>query len=156
MQVNRTVLLVEADLRSPVLADKFGSKPPFGLVDYLLSDTPLSECIVDVGIDGLFLLPARAAQVKSSELLASPKMQTLVKELKSRVPGGIVVYDLPPLLVGDDALTLINQVDACLLVISEGSTPRRDIERSIELVGKEALIGTVLNKSQDRPQASYY
>ena len=66
-----------------------------------------------------------------------------------------MLYDLPPLLLTDDALVFLRLVDACLLVVEEGSTRRADIERAMELLRGVNLIGTVLNKARHTASRNY-
>jgi len=108
--VDHTVLLVDADLRRPCLQTYFGLDPAPGLNDYLLRDTGLPECLVNPGIERLVLLTVGTPVQNSSEVLGSPKMFNLANELKGRYPDRFVIYDLPPLLTGDDALVLLPQL----------------------------------------------
>jgi capsular exopolysaccharide synthesis family protein len=147
MHVDRTVLLVDLDLRRPSLHKYFGVEPEAGLTDYLLNDVPLSSCLINPGIERLVILPVRTALQASSELLSTSKMIALTKELKVRYPDRIVIYDLPPVLVSDDALAFLQHVDCCLFVVQDGQTPKGDIVRAAELLANSEVIGMVLNKS---------
>ncbi len=146
-EVDQTVLLVDADLRHPSVDKMFGLKPKVGLSDYLMSDTPLEEMLIHPGIGGFVILPGGKPLQNSSEMLRSPKMVRLVKELKSRYPTRIVIFDLPPLLSAADALAFAPYVDAALLVVEEAKSKTEDITRAAGLLGSTHLIGTVLNKS---------
>ena len=122
-EVHRTVLLVDLDFRNPNVHKRFNCNIDYGLVDYLLDDVPLSDILINPGIDRLVILPAGDnPTVNSSELIASPKMVYLVDELKSRCPSRLIVFDLPPILLSDDALAFSPFVDASLVVVSEGLT----------------------------------
>lgn len=148
MEVNYTVLLVDADLRHPNVHNYFGLEPESGLSDYLLSDKPLQELLVHpAGIQGLVVLPGGKSLPNSSEMLNSPKMSRLVEELKTRYPSRIVLFDLPPLLATADAIAFTPYVDAALLVLEEGKTSTQDAQHATELLKDTHLIGAVLNKS---------
>lgn len=152
MEVNYTVLLVDADLRHPNVHTYFGLEPEFGLSDYLLSDKPLQELLVHpAGIQGLVVLPGGKPLTNSSEMLSSPKMSRLVEELKTRYPSRIVLFDLPPLLATADAIAFAPYVDAALLVVEEGKTSTQDAQHATELLKDTHLIGAVLNKSLSIP-----
>ena len=97
----------------------------------------------------------RGTVEKSSELLASPKMQKLAHELKNRYPDRMVVYDLPPLLTTDDCLAFLPNVDAALFVAREGMTTEAQIERSRELLQNKTMIGTILNGSMQSDYDAY-
>lgn len=149
-EIHRTVLLVDLDLRNPSVHLRFELAAPRGLVDYLTSDTPLSEILLNPGIDRLVLLPAGRTMANSSELLASPKMRRLVEELKTRYPSRIIVFDLPPLLSADDALAFSPYVDTTLLVIEDGRTSKDELVRAVEMLQGVHLLGTVLNKATEK------
>lgn len=149
MEVNYTVLLVDADLRHPGVHSYFGIDAERGLSDYLTDNVPLSELLVHpANISGFVILPGGKPLLNSAEMLNSPKMIRLVEELKSRYPTRIVLFDLPPLLNAADALAFSPYVDAALLVIEEGKSRREDVRHAIELLQCTNLIGTVLNKSR--------
>lgn len=155
MDINHTVLLADVDLRRPSLQSLFGLSCGLGLSDYLLRNATIPECLVSPGIDRLVLLPAGAAINNSSELLSSPMMLRLTKELKSRYSNRIVVYDLPPLLPSDDGAVLLEQIDASILVVEDNKTPKHDIEQVLDALKEHELIATVLNKSR-YPQKRYH
>lgn len=151
-----TVLLVDVDLRRPSLHKTFGIEPKPGLSDYLVDDTPLSECLVSPDVGGLVVLPAGSPLARSSEALSSTRMAALADELKNRYPDRIVLYDLPPLLPTDDALVFLPFADAALLVIEEGRTRAPEIERAVDMLESCHLLGTVLNKSTSSDKSYAY
>lgn len=148
MEINYTVLLVDADLRHPSVHSYFGIDADNGLSDYLTSEKPLSELLVHPeGIPGFVILPGGKPLANSAEMLNSPKMARLVEELKARYPSRIVLFDLPPLLSAADALAFAPYVDAALLVLEESKTQAEDAKRAMSLLDPEKFIGSVLNKS---------
>ena len=155
-EVQHTVLLVDLDLRNPNVAKKFNLNNEFGILDYLTSDKPLVEMLVNPGIERLVLLPGTKPVENSSELLSSPKMVRLVDELKSRYPSRFVIFDLPPLLTTDDALAFAPYVDSTLLVLHEGVTTNTEVKRSMEMLGNISVLGTVLNGSSEKQNTYYY
>ena len=148
MEVNYTVLLVDADLRHPSVHSYFGIEAEYGLSDYLTTDKPLSELLVHPeGIPGFVILPGGRTLANSAEMLNSPKMVRLVEELKTRYSSRIILFDLPPLLSVADTLAFSPYVDAALLVVENGKTQAEDLKRAIGLLQGTNVIGTVLNKS---------
>lgn len=147
MEVDQTVLLVDADLRHPSVHHYFGMADGPGLSDYLTSDMPLGDMLVHPGIGRFVFLPGGKPLLNSSEMLGSPKMAQLVQELKNRYPSRIVLFDLPPILSAADALAFSPYVDAALLVVEEARTRKESLIRAAELLDGTNLIGTVLNKS---------
>lgn len=155
-ELHRTVLLVDLDFRNPSVHKVFQFDVKHGLIDYLLDGVPLSDILINPGIDRLVILPAgQNAVPNSSELLSSPDMIRLVDELKSRYPSRIIVFDLPPLLWSDDMLAFAPYVDTTLLVVSEGLTTKEELKRVMEVMGENNVLGTVLNRSSE-VQPSYY
>lgn len=153
---NHTALLVDADFRQPALKTLFGIDVEIGVEDCLKGEATLSQAMVKPDMfERLVLLPARAQVQDSSELLASKDARALVAELKSRYADRIVIFDLPPVLLSDDALALMPCVDAALVVASEGQTRREDLARTVELLRATRIVGTVLNRSSQAEAAAY-
>jgi protein-tyrosine kinase len=92
-------------------------------------------------------MPARAPLAGSSESLAGPRAQELVAELRARYADRIILFDLPPILGADDALGFLPMVECGLMVAAEGATRREDMLRSMELLRRTPLVGTVLNRA---------
>jgi Mrp family chromosome partitioning ATPase len=151
-----TALLVDLDLRFPRLYRRFGFLPTVGVEDCLRGEAQLSEAIVAVeGYPGLMLLPARGPVEHSSELISGAAARAFFRGIKDRYPNRIVIYDLPPVLATDDALSFLPQVDAALMVIGEGRTHREDLLRCLELLRDTPILGTVLNGSRRERSAEY-
>ena len=154
-EMHQTVLLVDMDLRNPCMHKYFGLKSNKGIGDFLLHGTSLSEILVNPGIERLVLLPGSEPLENSSEILASPAVGVMVQELKKRYPSRMVLFDLPPVLSADDALSFAPYVDAFLLVLREGKTTREEVQHSFEILKDATILGTVLNASNDKI-SSYY
>lgn len=146
-EVNHTVLLADLDLRRPRLHRYFTDESLPGISEYLMEDVPLSDILFNPGIDRLVVLPGNKPFANSSEMLSSPRMVQLARELTERYPARIVLFDMPPLLACDDVMAFAPYVDAVLLVVEEGQTKQDDLQRAVELLEGKALIGTVLNKA---------
>lgn len=150
MEVGQTVLLVDANLRHPSVHEYFDLKPDFGLSDYLLGEEEIEDLLIHPGIGGFVILPGGRVLRNSSEMLSSPKMTELVRELKDRYRTRTILFDLPPVLSAADALAFAPHVDASLLVVEECKTENDDLERAVELLkGATNLLGVVLNKSRE-------
>ncbi len=145
MDVNQTVLLVDLNFRAPSVHAEFGFEPKAGINDYLAGKAPLTDCLVNPSIPRLLLLPARGRPTNSTELLTSPRMSALARDLKLRHRDRLVIYDMPPLLTSGDTLGFLPNVDASLFVIRDRRTTRPDIERSAELLSDHHVVGTMIN-----------
>jgi Mrp family chromosome partitioning ATPase len=152
---HHTVLLVDFDFRNPTIAARLGLAPEFGVDDVLKGTAPLEDCLYHPdGFERLVVLPARNTLAQSSEILAGPRCRMLVAELHRRYADRILVFDLPPVLAADDALAFAPLVECGLVVVAEGSTRRTDLVRTVELLHKTPLVGTVLNRATDAPAGS--
>jgi len=152
---NQTVMLVDCDLRNQNVHKVFGFQSNAGLIDYLVDDRPLPEAIIWPGIDKLTLMSGGRTVENSAELLGSPRMQTLVKEMKSRYDDRYVLFDVPPLLVGADALALAPYIDCIVMVVEEGRTSTKEVIRAVEMLPKEKFIGFVLNRQKNVKMEGY-
>jgi Mrp family chromosome partitioning ATPase len=149
---SHTALLVEFDFKHPTLAKRLGLTPEFGSDDALAERAKLQDCLHHPeGFERLTLMPARGTLNNSSEILAGPRSRGIVNELRARYPDRIVIFDLPPVLTADDALAFAPLVECGLVVAAEGRTRRTDLVRTIELLGKTSLVGTVLNCAAEAP-----
>ena len=143
----QTVLLVDADLRAPHIHEEFGFEQGPGLTDFLLDGRPIEELLLHPGLGRLVVLPGGRGTDQSAELLTSPRMIALGKELKHRYASRVVIFDLPPALDRADVLAFSPQLDALLLVVEDGKTSEPDLQHALQaLKGSAPILGTVLNK----------
>lgn len=147
--VNTTVLLVDLDLNTPTVHEKLNLRPKKGLVDFLEGNAKLEEIIFDPGIGGLTVLAGRSAGREVSELLASPKLLELIDDLCRHDEATITIFDLPPLLLNDDAILFAPYADATLVVVEAGVTTEDELRGTMRLLEKANVIGSILNKSKD-------
>ncbi|MDE1900877.1 MAG: CpsD/CapB family tyrosine-protein kinase [Alphaproteobacteria bacterium] len=145
LDLKQTVLMVDLDLRKPNLHQYMGAPPQPGLTDHLLRGVPLADCLTRPAFERINTLPAGSAFDNSSELIGSPGMIALARELKERYPDRLVIYDMPPVLAQDDPIAFLPQVDAVLVVVRDGITRADDLKRSLHLLSGANVIGTVLN-----------
>jgi len=146
---SQTVMLVDCDLRYQNVHKTLGFVSGSGLIDYLVHDRPLQEIIIWPGVDKLTLISGGRTIQNSTELLGSPRMQTLVKEMKSRYDDRFVLFDVPPLLVGADALALIPYIDCILMVVYEGWTSTKNVQKALQMLPQEKFLGFVMNQQKN-------
>jgi capsular exopolysaccharide synthesis family protein len=151
MEVDYTSLLVDADLRDPDLRNLLGIGPGAGLADYLLGRSQIEDLLVHPALGNLVVLPGGAPVANSSELMRSPMMADMVRELRDRYENRMVVFDVPPVLSGADTLALSSYMDGVVLLVEEGKTSREELERACALLSHANVIGIVLNKSRELP-----
>jgi len=147
LEVNQTVLLVDLDLRQPGIASCIGvDDVEYGIVDYVNGTQSLENILIHPGFERLVLLPGTPQGAFTSEILSSPEMKAVKDELVARYPGRLIIFDLPSVLSHDDALVFAPGCDATLMVIEEGGTKKKEIERAYQLLDGCNIIGSVLNK----------
>jgi capsular exopolysaccharide synthesis family protein len=155
-QTNKTAMLVDFDLRRPKIGSYLGIHLEKSLNDLLEGAAELSDVLVNPDIPRLVVLPTNSAVKNSSETLSSVKVTELIKDLRQRYKSRIVIFDLPPLLVTDDAIALLPQIDCVLMVVANGMSTEREILDSLHLLPTAKFIGTILNKADVEPMAYYY
>lgn len=142
----RTVI-IDADLRRPVLASIFELDPALGLTQVLAGDVDLDEVIQDTGLINLQVITAGRIPPNPSELLGSQKMQHVIRELID--DGYLVIIDAPPLLPVTDAGLVSATVDGTILVLSVGNTYKEQAKLAAKILDQVGgnLLGAVLNRA---------
>ncbi len=143
---DHTVLLVDCDLKHQTVRRYMGIESDVGLIDYILYDRSLKDLIIWPGIEKLTLISGGRSIHDSTELLGSPRMKSLVAEMKARYDNRYIFFDMPPLLSRSDAIAFTPLVDCVLIVVEAGKTPLQDVQRALELIPKEKFLGFVLNQ----------
>jgi protein-tyrosine kinase len=152
---SQTVLLVDNDLRRQSIYRYFGIQSKYGLIDHLTRDVSLNKIIQWPGVEKMVFISGGKTIASSSELMGSPRMKSMMKEMKSRYKDRYVFFDTPPLLVGADAMTFASLVDAIVIVVEAGKTSREDIQKACDLIPQEKILGFILNREK-RSSRSYY
>lgn len=153
---NHSVTLIDLDLRRPSVAATLGLAPPLGLDAWLAAEHPVASVLYGIeGFERLSVVPTVAPLVASSEALAGGRSRDLIETLRSAESRRVLIVDLPPALLSDHVLNVAPLLDGFVLVVTEGQTLRDDVERVFELLGRDRIIGTVLNRSSDCEQRAY-
>lgn len=142
-------VLIDADLRRPMIAGIFDVDGSVGLTEVLAGDVTLEAALRSTAQPQLALLPAGRIPPNPSELLGSKRMERLLQELKRDY---LVILDAPPLLPVTDAGLLSGIADGTLLVIAVGKAHREQAKlcvRRLQQVGGH-LVGVVLNRAPVR------
>ncbi len=148
------VLLVEADMRQPRINRALGLRPLSGLAEFLEDRIELTAACRRVDPLGFYLLPAGHPSTNPVELLQKPGLQELMARTMAAFDW--IVFDSPPLTLFADAHYLATLVDAVLLVVREGSTPREAAKQGVVALQGAFVAGVVLNASTDLPSDHYY
>jgi non-specific protein-tyrosine kinase len=147
-EFRQTVLLVDCDLRRQRIHQLLGIESTRGLNEYLLDDCPISDLMVWPGVEKLTLISGGRTISESSELLASLRMQELVEDMKHRYPERYVIFDVPAVLSGADALAFAPLVDHIVVTVKAGETPMPEVTRALRMLPREKVLGLVLNRQR--------
>ncbi len=147
-------LVIDSDLRMPSLADYLGIETDKGLSDVLAGTATLAESIVRLEPSGLHILPGGEARQDVAELISGPRFKDILREARDMFD--YIIVDAPPLGIFTDATVLINQADGAILVVRANRTKCSALERVLEPLPKDRLLGVVLNQSEDVMEESHY
>lgn len=148
-EVDRTVLLVDADVARPAIPAYLGLNADVGLLDVLNDPTrDLSEVILRTDIPNLSIVPAGRSHGHSTELLASEDMARLAAEMAERYSDRIVLFDSPPLLATTEASVLASHMGQVVLVVEAERAGENEVRRSLELLKSCDVVMTLLNKTR--------
>jgi receptor protein-tyrosine kinase len=157
IEIDVSVLLVDADVLRPSMLSRLGLAPRKGLLDLLGDDcVQLSDVVLTTNVPKLSLLPAGTYNSRSTELLASEAMDRLLSDLALRCRDYIVVFDAPPLLLTNEAKVLASRVGQVLMVVQAFKTPRAAVERAFAAVEQCPTVMSLLNRgSEPSPHYGY-
>ncbi len=147
-------LIIDSDLRMPSLTDYLGIETDKGLSGVLAGTSTLKEAIVRLDPAGLHLLPGGEARKDVAELISGPKFKEILREAKEMFD--YVIIDAPPLGIFTDANVLINHADGAMLVIRANRTTYNSLDRILETLPRDRMLGVVLNQSEDVLKESHY
>lgn len=132
MELDHTVLLVDADVARPSLPALLGIGREKGLLDLLTdSSLDLSEVLLRTNVDKLTILPAGTQHARATELLASEGMNRLLADLAKRYSDRIIIFDSPPLLVTTEARALATHMGQVILVVKAESTSHAEVKAAV-------------------------
>ena len=149
--IEEHVLLIDSDLRKPTVYKIFGvPNKNHGLSTYLSKNEPLTDLLTKTSIEKLTILPAGNSTKIPTELLSSDKMKNLIQEVRNRYEDRIVIIDSSPLDITPESSVIAKFVDAILLVVRYGKTPRHCVRSALEKIPKEKLLGVVFNGNESQ------
>lgn len=158
MEVDSTVLLVDADVARPAVLDRLGLPSSPGLLDLLTQpDLDMADVLLKTNVDRLSILPAGTPHPRATELLASVAMNRLLDELASRYEDRILVFDAPPLLLSTESRALATQVGQVVLIVEADRTTQSTVTSALAMIESCPVVMTVLNKMDPSlSQGGYY
>ena len=156
-QMGASTLLVDTDLRRPVLHGIFGQSRTAGLTNVLIGKAALEEAIKLTKIDNLSILTSGTLPPNPSEMLASQAMERFIQEASNRYD--VVLFDSPPVIAVTDAAVLATKLDGVVLVVKSGQSGKDALDRSRVLLENvnAKIFGILLNGvNVNQMYGSYY
>lgn len=147
-------LIIDSDLRMPSLTDYLGIETDKGLSEVLAGRASLNDSIVKLEPAGLHLLPGGEARTDVAELISGPTFKEILRQ--AREMFDYVIIDAPPLGIFTDATVLINHADGAMLVVRAGKTRYAAVDRVLEKLPRERMLGVVLNHSEEVLSETHY
>lgn len=157
MEMDRTVLLVDADVARPSMPKILGCGTERGLLDILLDEKlDLADILIKTDIEKLTLLTAGRRHSHSTELLASQSMGALLKELAQRYADRVVIFDSPPLLLTSEARVLASQMGQIVLVVEAETTSQQTVKETLRQIESCDVVNLIYNKARSFSGGEYY
>jgi len=147
------ILLLEGDLRKPMLGQHLGLSTLPGLGDWALGNDAISKFLYRLDNLQLWILPAGLIPENPVTILHSTRFLELYRQLSDCFDW--VIIDAPPLLPMADVTFWSRQSDGLLLVVREGKTPKTVLKKGLETLDNPKVVGVVLNEAHDL-ESSYY
>ncbi len=150
MEMDSTVLLVDADVAKPGLSRILQVPERPGLIEQLTDEhDELADLLIRTDIPKLTVLPAGERHKRSTELLASIRMRALLDEMASRYSDRIVLFDSPPLLESTEAFVLASQMGQVVMVVESESTSQMVVKEALSQFEDLGNVSLVLNKCKE-------
>ena len=157
MEMDSTVLLIDADVANPTLLKLLGLPPAKGLMDVLINpDLSLSDVILRTNIDKLSVLPAGTPHPRATELLASDSMGDMVNEMAARYSDRVLIFDSPPLLPTTESRVLATHMGQIVLVVEAEATTHGTLKQALRHLEACPVVMTMLNKAPWSEVGQYY
>jgi exopolysaccharide/PEP-CTERM locus tyrosine autokinase len=152
MELDHTVLLVDADVARPSVLRTLGLPPQRGLMDILTDDKlDMADVMLRTNVDTLSILPAGTSTPRATELLASSTMSNLVNEIANRYPDRIVIFDSPPLLLTSEARVLASHMGQIVMVVEAQTTTQHAVKEALHQLEGFKNVNLIYNKTRDLP-----
>jgi len=143
LSLGRRVLLIDCDLRQPKVHSALGLQPQSGLAEVLRNEATVNDTIMKVDGASFEVLPVRGRPPNPSELLGSPEMRQLLKEVSERYDR--VILDSPAALGLPDAKAISAFCDGIVLVVRAEMTSEQDVQAILEILDRQRVLGLLLN-----------
>lgn len=150
MEIDHTVLLIDADVARPSVLRTLGLPAQRGLMDVLLDDKlDIADVMLRTNVDTLSILPAGTSNQRATEFLASQSMTAMVSEIANRYSDRIVIFDSPPLLLTSEAHVLANHMGQIVVVVESEVTTQHAVKESLRQLEGCSNVNLIFNKTRE-------
>jgi len=152
MELDHTVLLVDADVARPSVLRSLGLPAHRGLMDILVDDKiDMADVMLRTNVDTLSILPAGTSTPRATELLASSAMSTLVSEIANRYRDRVVIFDSPPLLLTSESRVLASHMGQIVMVVEAQTTTQHAVKEALRQLESYPNVNLIYNKTREFP-----
>src|ERR1700733_1945933 len=148
------ILILEGDVRRPALSQMLGLQGHPGICEWLRGDQKLTNCVYYLEDAGIWVMPAGSSPQNPLEVLQSVKLNALMAQLSEWFDT--VVIDSPPVLPLADTSVWMRLADGIILVTRPGVTEKKQLQKGLEAIEPQKLIGALLNCSKNAAHSHYY
>lgn len=150
-QPERSALLVDLDFNGPQVARRLGIECEVGLIDVLDGKVAYQDALVQAraGSHELLVLPSKGTTAKVGEWPSAKVLAAFFNDLKKEDQHRIIILDLPPLLSGDEVISVLPYVEGILFVVSAGVTKQAQLKECEKHLQSSSIVRVVLNRSPE-------
>ncbi|MBK7081437.1 MAG: tyrosine-protein kinase family protein [Betaproteobacteria bacterium] len=149
MELDHTVLLVDADVARPSVPRMLDLEPAKGLLDVLVDDSvDLRGVLLKTNVEKLSILQAGTKHPRATELLASDAMNRLLDDMAQRYADRIIIFDSPPLLLTTESPVLATHVGQVVVVVEAQRTPQNAVKQALAAIDACPVKMMMLNKGR--------
>ena len=144
---HQNVVLLDLDFQRASIAELFGITEGPDLTEFLIGNAPdIADVAQRIGETGLTVVPSFLGTPNSAELLASARFAEMMNQLRGLGDDVLIICDLPPLFVSDDAILAAQHLDGVILVVEQGVTTKKQVKASLQMLYPAKIYGTIFNR----------
>lgn len=156
MELDNTVMLVDADVARPSVLNMLGLPPAPGLLDVVdRGSVDISGVLLRTNIDKLSILPSGTQHPRATELLASDAMIKLLDDMSRRYSDRIIIFDSPPLLLTTEARALATHMGQIVIVVNAENTTQAAVKEAVATIEACPVKMMLLNQARQAGTGTY-
>lgn len=156
MELDNTVMLVDADVARPSVLNMLGLPPAPGLLDVLDENSvDISDVLMRTNIEKLSILPSGTKHPRATELLASDAMVRLLNDMASRYNDRIIIFDSPPLLLTTESRAIATHMGQIVVVVNAENTLQAAVMQAVATIEACPVKMMVLNQARQAASNGY-